>query len=141
MEKEITKKYKTSDLTVVWKPKTCIHAAVCVKELPQVYNPKAKPWITLESASTNALISQIKKCPSGALSYYMNDENQMESNSSETKIDILKDGPLIVHGTLKVKANDGTIEDKSNVTAFCRCGASDKKPYCDGAHKKIGFKD
>jgi CDGSH-type Zn-finger protein len=23
---------------------------------------------------------------------------------------------------------------------FCRCGGSSKKPYCDGTHKKNGFK-
>jgi CDGSH-type Zn-finger protein len=39
-----------------------------------------------------------------------------------------------------VKKNDGTIEQKNKVTAFCRCGASGNKPYCDGSHRKIDFK-
>ncbi len=58
----------------------------------------------------------------------------------KTNIDVLENGPLIVHGTLQVKNCNGELEEKIKVTAFCRCGASEKKPYCDGAHKKIEFK-
>jgi uncharacterized Fe-S cluster protein YjdI len=66
---ETTKEYKTGNLTVVWKPKLCIHAGVCVKTLPQVYDPKATPWITCENASVEALKRQIDSCPSRALTY------------------------------------------------------------------------
>tara|TARA_R110000796_G_scaffold185330_2_gene301927 strand:- start:22509 stop:22724 length:216 start_codon:yes stop_codon:yes gene_type:complete len=71
MEKEIIKEYSNGELTVVWKPQKCVHAGECVKALPEVYNPKEKPWIKAENASTQALKDQIAKCPSGALSYYM----------------------------------------------------------------------
>jgi len=80
MDKEIKKEYSNGELTIVWKPKTCIHAAECVKALPQVYNPNKKPWIAIEKATTTALKSQIAKCPSGALGYYMNDEKDAESS-------------------------------------------------------------
>ena len=73
MEREIVKKYSNGELTVVWKPNKCIHAGECVKALPQVYNPKEKPWIKAENASTEEFKAQINKCPSGALSYVMND--------------------------------------------------------------------
>ena len=73
MEREIVKKYSNGELTVVWKPNKCIHSGECVKALPQVYNPKEKPWIKAENASTEELKAQINKCPSGALSYVMND--------------------------------------------------------------------
>jgi uncharacterized Fe-S cluster protein YjdI len=43
--------------------------------LPQVFNPKERPWIKADAASTQQIIDQVKKCPSGALSYYMNDED------------------------------------------------------------------
>lgn len=69
METETIKKYKKDNLTVLWNQKKCIHAAVCVKSLPKVYNPKAKPWITPENASVEELKKQIDACPSGALSY------------------------------------------------------------------------
>ena len=65
-------KYKNDDITIVWKPNVCIHAAKCVGALPEVYKPKEKPWITIENASTEELVTQIGTCPSGALSYYKN---------------------------------------------------------------------
>lgn len=67
---ETTKEYSNGELTVVWKPKLCKHAGICVKMLPEVYKPGEKPWINVENASTEALKDQIGKCPSGALSYY-----------------------------------------------------------------------
>lgn len=67
MEKKV--EYSNDDITIVWKPEKCIHAAECVKALPRVYNPKARPWVKIENAETSELIAQIKKCPSGALTY------------------------------------------------------------------------
>lgn len=67
--KEIKKQYKKDGLTINWEPGKCIHAGVCVKTLPQVYNPKEKPWIKQENASNEELKAQIDKCPSKALSY------------------------------------------------------------------------
>ena len=140
MEKEITKEYSNGELTVVWKPKACIHAAECVKMLPEVYNPNERPWIKVENATTEQLKAQIRKCPSGALSYYMNGEENKEEESLETKVEVLENGPLLVYGTLKVTDKDGNSEVKNKTTAFCRCGQSQNKPYCDGAHVKAGFK-
>ena len=71
-EKEIVKEYSNGELTVVWKANKCIHSGICVKSLPNVYHPKEKPWIKPELASTQELKAQINKCPSGALSFYMN---------------------------------------------------------------------
>lgn len=60
--------YQNGEITIVWQPKLCIHAGVCVRTLPKVYNPKARPWIKTENATTQELRGQIAKCPSGALS-------------------------------------------------------------------------
>ena len=138
-KKEITKKYKNDDITVVWKPKLCIHAAECVKRLPEVYDPKSKPWIKIENASSDALKSQIDKCPSGALSYYNNNENNKEIMEAQIKVNAMENGPILVDGSIEVTKPDGTVEIKEKTTAFCRCGASVNKPYCDGQHRKINF--
>ncbi len=66
------KEYSNDEITVVWQAKKCIHARVCVKTLPQVYNHQAKPWIKVNEANSQELKAQIDQCPSGALSYYLN---------------------------------------------------------------------
>ena len=63
-----------------------------------------------------------------------------EEQSLETKVEVLENGPLLVYGTLKVTDKDGKTETKNKTTAFCRCGQSNNKPYCDGSHIKAGFK-
>ncbi len=135
----IKKEYSNGELTVVWEPAKCIHSEICVKTLPQVYDPKAKPWINVANASTEELKAQIKQCPSGALSFYMNGEENQEAQSLETKVEVLPNGPLLVYGTLQVTHRDGQTETKNKTTAFCRCGQSANKPYCDGAHVKADF--
>ncbi|MFT6053176.1 MAG: putative Fe-S cluster protein YjdI [Roseivirga sp.] len=140
MEKEIVKEYSNGELTVVWKPAKCIHASECVKALPEVYNPDEKPWIKAENASAQALKDQIAKCPSGALSYKMEEKEDQETASLETKVEVMANGPLLVYGTFHVKDKDGKESTKNKTTAFCRCGASNNKPYCDGSHIKIAFK-
>ena len=77
MEKNITKKYSNGEITIVWKPGLCIHSTVCWREstgLPQVFNPQIKPWIKPETATSEQIVAQVKKCPSGALSVYYNNE-------------------------------------------------------------------
>lgn len=59
--------YPKGKITILWQPKVCIHAGICVKTLPQVYDPKARPWIRTENATAEELIDQVAKCPSGAL--------------------------------------------------------------------------
>ena len=140
-EREIIKKYSSGELTVVWKPKRCVHAAICVKTLPQVYDPNDRPWIKADKASTKALIAQISKCPSGALSYEL-DGDQVQGEADEpstTKVQVLSNGPLLVQGRLSVSLANGEVEDRTDTTAFCRCGASGNKPYCDGSHKTSNF--
>ncbi|MBL7931036.1 MAG: (4Fe-4S)-binding protein [Bacteroidia bacterium] len=144
MEKDMTKEYSNGEITIVWKPSVCIHSTMCWKKdtgLPEVFNPRLKPWIRPEGASTSKIIEHIKKCPSGALSFYYNDTApESPSVISNTRIEALANGPLLVYGNITIKDSQGSEIKKSNVTAFCRCGQSGNKPYCDGSHVKHNFK-
>jgi uncharacterized Fe-S cluster protein YjdI len=135
-----TKEYSNGEVTVVWKPEACIHSAICAKGLPEVFKPGERPWVKIDAATTNAIVDQVKACPSGALSYYMNADGDQSSETLKTKVEVLENGPLLVYGTLNVTHKDGSFEVKNKTTAFCRCGHSNNKPYCDGAHLGGGFK-
>ncbi|GAA3610118.1 (4Fe-4S)-binding protein [Flavivirga amylovorans] len=138
------KEYSNGETTVVWEAEKCIHSAICAKGLPEVFQPRDRPWIKIDAASTDVIIDQVKQCPSGALRYYMNaevDKDDKAEESFETKVEVLKNGPLLIYGTLKVTYKDGNQETKNKTTAFCRCGASANKPFCDGAHVANEFKD
>jgi uncharacterized Fe-S cluster protein YjdI len=141
--KDITKKYDNGEITIVWKPSQCIHSTNCWNKtgLPNVFNPREKPWIKPENATTDELIQQIQKCPSGALSYLKNNEIKSSEPQiiEENIVETIPNGPLMVYGNIVVKNNEGEKTHKSKVTAFCRCGASQNKPYCDGSHTKTGF--
>ena len=134
------KEYTNNEVTIVWEPDKCIHSGICVRGLPNVFRPKVRPWLRIDGASTKELVSQVKQCPSGALSFYMNDEEDEIAESLNTKVEVLENGPLLIYGTLKVTNKDGSTEIKNKTTAFCRCGASKNKPYCDGTHVKNNFK-
>jgi uncharacterized Fe-S cluster protein YjdI len=74
--RSVTKKYTNGEVTIVWKNSLCIHSVICFKGLPAVFDPRRQPWIVPEGATTEQIIAQVKKCPSGALSFYLNNEKQ-----------------------------------------------------------------
>ena len=57
-----------------------------------------------------------------------------------TVIETMPNGPLMVYGKVFVTHNDNAVAKDGMVTAFCRCGASRNPPFCDGSHRRIGFK-
>ena len=63
-----THHYCNDEITVVWKPDACIHSGICYKGLAAVFDPRRKPWIIIDNATSQQIIDQVKKCPSGALS-------------------------------------------------------------------------
>lgn len=84
------------------------------------------------------IIGQVNKCPSGALSY-LADNFTAENNMQNVKIQISAGGPLLVEGTCTIVNKDGKEELKDGKFALCRCGQSNKKPYCDGSHCNTTF--
>ena len=62
-----------------------------------------------------------------------------EPKSSAATITLRANGPLLVQGDVRVIGTDGNEIDRGGRVAFCRCGASNTKPFCDASHKAIGF--
>ncbi|MBX7126668.1 MAG: (4Fe-4S)-binding protein [Cyclobacteriaceae bacterium] len=139
--KDIVKKYTNGEVTVVWKPDLCVHSTICFKGLGEVFDPRKRPWVNPEGAATEKIVEQVKKCPSGALSHYLNRDagDEKIEVQAETIVEPVKDGPLMVYGNVVIKTASGELERKHTATAFCRCGGSANKPFCDGTHRKIGF--
>lgn len=146
MPREILK-YTNNEVTVVWKPKTCIHSTICWKGLIEVFNPRERPWIKMEGAGTQRIIEQVRQCPSGALSYYMNADEIKDAEPDKVvaeaatmlKVEVTPNGPYIINTECLIVHSDGKEETKTGTVALCRCGASGNKPYCDGSHNKVGF--
>lgn len=139
--KEVIKHYPNDEITIVWENKKCIHSTLCWKGLISVFNPKSRPWIEPKNADTKAITAQIDKCPSGALSYfYNNTADEQVIINQQTQVEVTENGPLLIFGHMQINHNNQLVSLKNNVTALCRCGASQNKPYCDGTHKKIDFK-
>jgi CDGSH-type Zn-finger protein len=54
-------------------------------------------------------------------------------------IEVRPNGPYIINGPIEVRDTNGDVVPTQTRTVLCRCGASTKKPFCDGTHSKIGF--
>jgi CDGSH-type Zn-finger protein len=83
-------------------------------------------------------IQEAADCPSGRL--VLKDKNgKIIEPSFEPSIVVVVDqdgveGPLWVRGGVDIESSDGTLYENRNRVALCRCGRSEKKPFCDGYH-------
>jgi len=78
------KKYSNEEISVIWKPGLCQHSTNCWKGLINVFDPRKKPWINMDGDTSERIIEQVKKCPSGALSYFENSSTNTESEVTST---------------------------------------------------------
>src|SRR5687768_10498315 len=67
---DVEKHYTNGELTVVWKPKLCIHSRKCWEGLPSVFDPDKRPWVTITGAASAEIAAQVRQCPSGALTLF-----------------------------------------------------------------------
>lgn len=56
-----------------------------------------------------------------------------------TTIKTIDNGPLQIKGSFQVVDHEGTVYETRRSAFLCRCGRSGAKPFCDGAHNKVGF--
>jgi CDGSH-type Zn-finger protein/uncharacterized Fe-S cluster protein YjdI len=133
-------RYDGDHATVTWDARRCIHAAECVHRLPAVFDAKAKPWVEPGATAADALAATVYHCPTGALKLERRD-GAAEPVSAANTATVTRNGPNYLRGDLALIGEDGGVVLTDTRMAFCRCGASEHKPLCDGAHKRIGFGD
>lgn len=118
----------------------CSHAGACTDGLAEVWRMKKEPWIDPDAADVQAIIETIRQCPSGALSYTI-DNVEHRDQARDPAVLVSKNGPYRVTGAVELKDVPwGEGASREHYT-LCRCGGSKNKPFCDGTHWHIKFKD
>jgi thiamine pyrophosphate-dependent acetolactate synthase large subunit-like protein/CDGSH-type Zn-finger protein/nitrite reductase/ring-hydroxylating ferredoxin subunit len=139
-EWDYRKNYVGKKITIHDNRGICAHSRFCTDGLPSVWKMGVEPWIDADGAGVEEIIAIIKKCPSGALSYTVEDVEHRDQDRSPA-IRLAKDGPCWVVGGIELQNEPRGEEASLEHYTLCRCGGSKNKPFCDGTHWHIGFKD
>ncbi len=134
------KDYRGDKITIHDNRGVCSHSEECIKNLPGVFRKEGRPWINADGGDNQSIIDTIHKCPSGALSYTINDKHYY-ANAQDTEIRMVKDGPYEVSGDVALNDDQGSEPANKRRYVLCRCNESRNKPFCDGSHHEVDFKD
>ena len=135
------KRYTSDAITVTFEAQRCIHAAECVRGLPAVFDKNRRPWVLPSAATAEEIAAVIERCPTGALHYERSDGGPAERPDAHNTLRVRARGPYYVRGKLRVITADGELYFEDVRVAFCRCGQSQIKPFCDNSHIAAGFDD
>lgn len=140
--KDKRRDYPGKEITVHDNRKICSHAAECVNNLSSVFKLGSRPWIYPDASKMNDIVDVVRRCPSGALSYSIDGVEYRDPEEQRNPIvTVLKNGPYHITGGIELIGENiqfGEGASKEHYT-LCRCGASENKPFCDGAHKSSKF--
>ncbi len=140
-QRDIKKEYRTDQIAVIWQPEFCIHSGNCVRGVPEVFNPRDRPWVHVDAAPADEIAQVIMTCPSGALHFERLDGGPQEPVSETTTVTVTRNGPLYLRGNIEVRDPNGKVIRQDTRMALCRCGYSRNKPFCDNSHLMVGFTD
>lgn len=132
--------YRGRRITIHDNRAICAHAGHCTDGLAVVFKYGSEPWIDPDGAAIDAVIDTIRRCPSGALSYSL-DGVEQQGLPRQPAITVTKDGPYAVVGGVGLIGQRWGQGASTEHYTLCRCGGSKNKPFCDGSHWSIGFKD
>lgn len=115
----------------------CAHAGRCTDNLASVFRLGTEPFIDPNGATAEEIAEVIAMCPSGALSYTLDGALSRDRND-QSSVAYPPGGPYVLTNvTLEgIEMPAGATEDHCTL---CRCGASQNKPFCSGAHWNIDF--
>lgn len=128
---------KGAEVTIRFDASRCVHSRNCVLSRPDVLVPNVQgEWIYPDAASPEEVIRIGLNCPSGAIEVLRNDGG-IGSNAPPLVniVRVRENGPLAVEAELVI----GGAKQEAPRATLCRCGQSQKKPFCDGAHAAAGF--
>lgn len=139
VEQKPAEHYEGKDITIIYDRHLCMGAGFC-GELESVFGTHDKPIYEPDGAPAEAIVETIRKCPSGALSYIKEGKHH-QTYHDKPELVVEKDGPLHVHGAVELvdDQNSDKLLTAGDHYTLCRCGASRKKPLCDGTHLKTTF--
>ena len=108
-------------------------------------------WNIVQTAKTQDEIDLVKHeaghCPAGRLVVWDKKTKKVFEPSFDPSIGIIEDpgikvsGPIWVKGGFRVESADGSSYEIRNRVTLCRCGQSSNKPFCDGTHASMHFRD
>ncbi len=116
----------------------CAHAGRCTEGLHTTFREDQEPFVDPDTDTVERIIETIRRCPSGALSYSVEAVDGPQDGHAATIL--VTPGPYAVAGRIAIDQamNSGATLDRYTL---CRCGGSKNKPFCDGTHWEIEFKD
>src|SRR4051812_43795972 len=121
--------------TIRFEAGKCIHSRHCVLDRPDVFVPNVKgAWIHPEAATADEIAEIAHNCPSGAITYLRHDGVADETPPPVNLARIRENGPIAVRGEVTIEGHGRVLR-----ATLCRCGQSQKKPFCDGSHNAAGF--
>ncbi|MES3034269.1 MAG: (4Fe-4S)-binding protein [Gemmatimonadota bacterium] len=135
--------YETADVTVTFDPQRCIHNGHCVRTLPEVFDTAARPWVQPANADAATVMQVVAGCPTGALHATARDGASADAPLEEAPLNlrVARHGPLFLRGGITVVNADGSTLVSDARVALCRCGLSQRKPFCDNSHRAAGWRD
>jgi len=114
-------------------------------------DPHGQVWNLVNETDNPAakknFVRQVGDCPSGRLVAWDKSSGKAIEPNHEPSIGLIEDpanqcaGPIWLRGGVQVIGSDGFHYEVRNRVTLCRCGASKNKPFCDGTHAAIKFKD
>ena len=128
------KDYYGEEITVHFDLAACAHVAYCIRQLPEVFDTKKRPWVNPDKGNTEDIIKIVRSCPAGALSYTLKDQERVDSFDSDVSIIYHRNGPFEVWGDVELQGCEAP--KVGDHYTLCSCGKSKNHPYCDGEHHK-----
>ena len=134
-------RYKGKNIIIYFDKNICSHSAVCLNNLPQVFDVDRFPWVDPFGAKEEKIIKTIESCPTGALKYTTTDGKECCSIQRDPKVIIQDNGPYDVEGSIELKDEYNSKPFVEEHYSLCRCGKTKNAPFCDGAHNHYYFED